>query len=82
MTNPVREALSPSELETGTDDRCERRSREECADLKRGIYVETWPDGDPHVFARALARVLVRQTLQEQGAIASDEPVHQLALAG
>lgn len=42
-------------------------------------YVHTWPDGDPHVFARALARLLVRRALQEAGAISADQ---SFALAG
>lgn len=27
--------------------------------------IEVWPEGDPQVFARALARVLVRHALQQ-----------------
>lgn len=82
MTNPVREALFPSAPETGVDSPNESRSREESVHFNRSTYVETWPDGDPHVFARALARVLVRRTLEEHGALAADEPAEQLDLAG
>jgi hypothetical protein len=82
MTNRVREALSPSALETEVDDRHGKQSREESVEFNRSTYVETWPNGDPHVFARALARVLVRQTLQEHGALTADEAAQQLALAG
>jgi len=45
-------------------------------------YVETWPDGDPQIFARTLARVLVRRALQEVGAIPADELNESFALAG
>ena len=44
--------------------------------------IETWPDGDPHVFARTLARVLVRHALQEAGGISADELNNPFAVAG
>ena len=67
-------------------DRAARHAEERGRDLRThahtSAFVETWPEGDADTFARALARVLVRQVLRDLHDAPSDEDYQPLALAG
>lgn len=42
------------------------------ANANASPFVETWPTGDPEPFARALARILVRQALNDETLVSDD----------
>lgn len=75
-------AHSPPVLGAGDGTQPEEPGRDEPANRNASAFVETWPEGDAHLFARALARVLVRQALREQKEIQLDDLCPPLALAG
>jgi hypothetical protein len=74
------EALCRLETEAGVLPN--ESDRDAAANDNSIALVETWPDGDPHVFARALARVLVRQVLRELRATPSDDACQPKAVVG
>lgn len=93
MSNRGHEAHSPPVLaaaavvheepapEEPAHEKHERPSHDQPANTNASAFVETWPDGDAQLFARALARVLVRQALRQQE-IQLDDVGPPVALAG
>lgn len=51
----------------------EPQAEDAVANDNASACIEIWPEGEPQVFARTLARVLVRHALQEAGAIVAAE---------
>jgi hypothetical protein len=60
----------------------ERQAEDAVANDNANERIEIWPEGDPQLFARALARVLARHALQECGALAAEELHLPTAVAG
>lgn len=56
-------SLDPPEPERG--EQPEAQAEGVVANDNANDCIEIWPEGDPHVFARTLARVLVRHALQK-----------------
>ena len=65
MKSRGHEALSLLNREPDDAQR-EETGRDEPANSNKSMFVETWPEGDAQFFARALARVLVRQALRKE----------------
>lgn len=82
MSSLDRATRSQPRHEARGAERHELQSGELPANDNASAYIETWPDGDPHVFARALARVLVRRALQDAGAMSAGERSNPLDLVG
>jgi hypothetical protein len=80
MSSRDREAPSQHAIDSGVP--LGEGAHDVLANENASAFVESWPDGDPNLFARALARVLVRQALREQRAISSNDAPDPIALAG